>query len=301
MRVIEDSDFANFLSKKPLYYKIKAVSNFEPNEFTYSNPLDFIGKAFKFKCPKENEIQTFRTNLYCRGSLFARDVNMSSYEVNPPIYFDKKTGVLNHTFHVVGHCQSCDEEIDFLINMCSNKSWSERNSGIDIMIQKVGQFPPFEISAEKEVEKYLTSEDSDNYKKALTNLSVSFGIGAFAYFRRIIENEIKRIIEDISTMDFEGVENIKIALHSFEKDHQMANLIDVIDKYLPKSLKELGDNPIKLLYGQLSVGIHNYNDQECLKKAEMIDIVLSYVIKKVNEEKFQISNVKQAMKKLRNG
>ena len=289
-----------FYPKKPLYSKIKAVSDYRKGSIYYSNPKDFTDKAFKFKCPNEKEIQTFRSELHFMDPLYKSVL----YIINPnelPNYFDKETRTLDITIQLIGKCQSCGANIDFLVKVYSDKSWDERENGLNIFIQKIGQFPPYEISPDKIVEKYLLKEDLDNYKKALVNLSMSYGIGAFAYFRRIIENEIKRIIKDISLMEFDDAKKIEEALESFESDHQMSNLIDVVNKFLPKSLTELNDNPIKLLYKQLSGGIHSFSDEECLKRAGSIDVVLTYVIKKVNEEKYQISNIKEAMKKLRNG
>jgi len=299
MKIIEDSEFADFISNKPLYYKIKAVNGYEKGNFNYTNPLDFVDKAFKFKCPKEKEIQTFRTSIFGSTSMYARDIITIQFAKNVPIYFDKNTKLLDITTHVIGVCQSCKTEINFLIKSFSDKPWEPKVEGINIFIQKIGQYPPFEIEPENIVQKYLTEEDNINYKKALVNLSVSYGIGAYAYFRRIIENEIRRIIKDISEMDFEGTDKIRAALIDYEKDHQMSNLISTINTYLPKSLQELGDNPIKLLYEQLSGGIHTFSESDCLEKAQLINIVLVYVIKKVNEEKYQIRDVKDAMLKLR--
>lgn len=79
----------------------------------------------------------------------------------------------------------------------------------------------------------------------------------------------------------------------------MTNLIDNIYEYLPKSLKEMGDNPIKLLHQQLSGGIHEYSETECLDKAKKVDTLLRYVIKKVNSEKYELMEVRKAMKGLR--
>ncbi len=303
MKIITDSELTDFLSKKPLYAKILVVSDYDKYHESYVNPLDYINKPFKFKCPREKETQTFKTSVY--SNYFGRYIHENT-DVNAiPMEFDENTRSFNMTFQLSGICQSCGAKIEFLINAYSDKTWDERetgvNSGINIFIQKVGQLPSFEISPDKIVEKYLTDEDIVNYKKALINLSVSYGIGAYSYFRRIIENEIKRIIEDISTIDFEGVDKIKKAMESYKIDHQMSNLINVVNDFLPKSLMELGDNPIKLLYAQLSEGIHAFSDEQCLKKAELIDKVLTYVIKKVNEEKYQLLDVKEAMKKLKNG
>jgi len=79
----------------------------------------------------------------------------------------------------------------------------------------------------------------------------------------------------------------------------MSKLINVVNKYLPKSLQELGDNPIRLLYEQLSGGIHEFSDEECINKSQSIDTLLRYVIRKVNEEKYQLEDVRNAMKNLR--
>lgn len=304
MKVITDKEFADFLTEKPLYTKIIAVSNYEKATDTYSVPNDFVGKPFKFICPNEKNSQTFRTNMNDGFINIPHSITNIVEKNKLPNFFDRESGFLMFTIQLVGVCQSCGENIDFLIKVESDKSWFERKegeNGLSIYLRKIGQFPPYSINPDKVVDKYLTDEDSENYRKALINLSVSYGIGAFAYFRRIIENEIKRIIKDISEMDFEGVELIKQGFLKYQNDHQMSNLIDILNKHLPKSLTELDDNPIKLLYEQLSGGIHSFSEEECLEKAKTIDIILSYVIKKVNEEKYQIRNVKEAMKKLRNG
>lgn len=297
MDIINDSDFADFLTKRPLYYKLKVISNFEKKD-SYSGESGLHNKPFKFKCPNEKDFQTFRTELMCSTTIFGF---IDPKPDDLPPNFDSETKYLNVSIPLLGKCQSCGQSVHFFIRMFSDKPWTDRANGINIYLQKIGQFPPYEITPDKVVEKYLLEDDFNNYKKALVNLSISYGIGAYSYFRRIIENEILRVIEDLTTIDFDGVENVKTALNTFKSDHQMSNLIDVINKFLPKSLIELGDNPIRLLYEQLSGGIHKFTDEECLQKAQMIDVLLTFVIKKINEEKSQIILVREAMKKLRNG
>jgi hypothetical protein len=299
MTIISDAQFADFLTTFPLYNKLKVVENLENGVNNYSHFLDFENKVFKFKCPSENEIETFRTKLPGHAGLYGRRMYNENEMDELPMFFDKDTLKLDLVIHLKAVCQSCHKTIDFLIKATSDKNWEQRKSGLNIYIQKIGQFPGYEIEPDISVQKYLTEEDISNYKKALTNLSVSFGIGSYAYFRRIIENEIKRIIKDISELDFEGSDNVKQAYKTFESDRQMGKLIDVVTKYLPVSLNELGDNPIRLLYEQLSGGIHQFSEHECIEKAKLIDIVLKYVIRKVHEEKYQIKEVKDALMKLR--
>jgi hypothetical protein len=115
----------------------------------------------------------------------------------------------------------------------------------------------------------------------------------------VIENELRRIVHDISLLEFEGAEEVRSAFTAFEVNHQMSTLIAAVTKYLPSSLKISGENPVSILYQQLSVGIHTLTEDQCLEKADSIKTLLTFVIKKVNEEKYVLGDVAQAMKKLR--
>jgi hypothetical protein len=80
--------------------------------------------------------------------------------------------------------------------------WSERNppgEGQDAgVIIKVGQWPPLSIEPPSDLAKILGKEDANLYKKALINASISHGVGALAYFRRVIENKVNQLIDLIA-------------------------------------------------------------------------------------------------------
>jgi hypothetical protein len=300
MTIITDQQFADFLSNRPLYNKIKVVENLrEYDTGTFITHFDFKDKPFKYLCPTENEVQTFRTGFGEKGSHTSLNFFIRDNKNDLPYTFNETTDKLDFILHVHGVCQSCKTLISFLIRTTADKEWSRRSEGLNIYLQKVGQFPAYDIGLNENLKKYLNEEDQINYRKALTCLSISYGIGSFAYFRRIIENEIKRIIKDISELEFDDVQIVRDAYTTFSKDFQMAKLIDTLNKHIPSSLKDLGDNPIRLLYEQLSGGIHEFTEEECIEKAQSIDILLNYVIKKVNEEKYQLNTVRSAMQSLR--
>ena len=69
--------------------------------------------------------------------------------------------------------------------------------------------------------------------------------------------------------------------------------------YLPSSLKGLGDNPFQLLYKQTSKGLHNLSEKECLERAHNINQLLKFVIRKLNEEKSEILEIRQVIKELK--
>ncbi|MBT3547224.1 MAG: hypothetical protein HN487_06000, partial [Flavobacterium sp.] len=78
-----------------------------------------------------------------------------------------------------------------------------------------------------------------------------------------------------------------------------STIYDNIFQHLPNSLKVLGDNPIKLLYNQTSEGLHSLKESESLEKASKILVLLEFVIKKINEERSEIKDLKDIVKGLK--
>lgn len=299
MKKISDQEFADFLMNRPLYHKLKVIEGLTRYELlAFLNPYSFKDKPFRYLCPHEDEIHTFRTRIKDCDQLNLSSIVDTDDPDKLPYYFDQETRKLDFRIHVEGICQSCKRNIDFLIRTTSDNTWEERVHGLDVFIQKVGQFPSYEVGLNSNLKKYLSTEDNSNYKKALACLSISFGIGSYAYLRRIIQNEIVKIIKDISELDFDGADQVSIAYQKYLKDSQMSKLIDILNKHVPQSFNELGDNPIKLLYAQLSGGIHEFSDDECMEKAINIDILINYVVKKLYDEKFHLKEVRTALKNL---
>ena len=288
---ITNKELADFFQNSPLYSKIEFLDlSLEDSEFYFFSY--FEDKAFKFFCPFEKDYHTFKIQKKW-GDQYAIHA-----ETAKEYYVDNESKI-SFTFHLISKCQSCGLHMDLLLNIFTTEPVIDGQKLPIVYLRKIGQLPAVERNPEKEVLNYLNEEDKGNYKKALSNLSMSFGIGAFAYLRRIIENEIKNIVKDLSQLEFDGSDKIKEAWNEYESNHQMSNLIEKINPYIPKSLKEIGDNPIKLLYQQLSGGIHEFSEEDCLEKAKQVDIILRYVIKKVNSEKFELTEVRKAMNSLK--
>jgi len=295
---MSNEDFAKFIVETPLYYRVKAVDNIDLRQSKYCDIIDYCDKRFVFKCPAEKSAQTFKTmpfEGYSDSRLFYRSLEDHSL----PDGYNENTKLFARTFSLMGECQSCGHRIDIIINAFTDMEWTPTTAGASLYMQKIGQYPAYSIEVQTEVSKYLTEDDLSFYKKAMISLSQNYGIGAFAYFRRIIENEIQRLIKSISELEFDGVDIIKQAFLKYETDHQMSPMIDALNKHLPGSLTRLGDNPIKLLHQQLSEGIHGLTEEQCADKARHIDALLSYVIKVINEEKFAFKGAMQAIQALR--
>ena len=124
----------------------------------------------------------------------------------------------------------------------------------------------------------------------------NFGIGALAYWRRIIENEIKRIATSTMTSDA----NAKPIFEPLLKDKKL-KIVDIIDKltqYLPEQTLLDGENPFKVLYSSVSDGIHNLNEDQCSERSKNIEQLLKHIITSLNQEREKKLN-KTALDELR--
>jgi len=253
---------SNFLTNKPLY------SRHEIPHYLYIGRLSFMeNQTFIHFCPDCKNDRTFK--LYRQ----ANELKRSEGEC---------------TSHCFAICQYCGiYKMEITLNAFPDPKNTNNMDTAKFYIRKIGQNPPYQIRPKKEVNDYLSSEDKENYSKALMCFSQNYGIGAFSYFRRIVENELRKIVKDVSGLEMPELDNVRTS-HIIEESFNL----------LPSSLKGLGVNPIKVLWEQLSGGIHEMSEDECMEKAESINHLLSFVIEKINENNTEIKSIKNTLKKL---
>jgi len=286
-----------FIESYPLYRKLQI-------DLLEANPLALDKLKYKSRCKDCNTDQTFQLKLYfdTKEGFFSDAKQFSLGHFRTIMYANEKN-ILDDYQMYEGRCQHCEKyRQHYVIRTISDKpeplSHTVNQIEVKYFISKIGQFPPFKIQASNEMNDFLDEEDLEYYERALMNLSTNYGIGAFAYFRRITENQIKNICLRLSELDIVGSSEIRNAIKRYNSNHQMSNLIAEVYKYLPETLKQLGDNPLQLIYDQLSGGIHEYSDKECFEKASSIDTILKYIVRNLNEEKYNRKDVSNAIKVL---
>lgn len=148
-----------------------------------------------------------------------------------------------------------------------------------IRIQKYGELPRSRLVRNRVLQKFL-EDDLDNYEKAIVCLSYEYGIAAFAYFRRVVENNISALL-DLLQKDAESSGSDKTvldALADLRKDTPMSEKIKLANLALPNHLKPDGLNPLGRLYQVLSEGVHSLSEAECLEKAAATSECLTFLV-----------------------
>jgi hypothetical protein len=141
------------------------------------------------------------------------------------------------------------------------------------------------IEPSPELSKSLGPEDAELYKKGLIAFSFGHGIGAIAYFRRVLEDKINDLLDLIAeAAKNESVEGEKLVeIEAAKIGHRVEDRIVIASKVLPAHLRPGGHNPLDKLYGPLSAGLHGESDDECLTIFSEARFVFEYLFKNLTE------------------
>jgi len=165
-------------------------------------------------------------------------------------------------------------------------------------VAKVGQDPSWEITLDKNLENEL-GEYSILYKNGLMCESQSYGIGAFAYYRRMVEQIIEKLLADIpQLMTDEEREKYLDALKQVKEAKNAEEKIGLVKDLLPSNLRPGGMNPLRILHGALSTGIHTDTDEECTQRAQQIRTALVYLVNRILTVNTADAEYTDAMKKI---
>ena len=272
----------HFLESYPLYRKLSLELPYHSDSIT-----DIGQPAINMHCKVCKSVQTFNNNndyweVHSSSQVRAKDID-----------------VWGNTIRVRYICSSCENyEFKFFLEFIkTGKSRSNENNYVGY-VWKIGQTPAWEIKIDKNLEKAL-GDHSDMYKKGLVSESQSYGIGAYAYFRRITENIIDELLNSVASLiGEEDREKYQEALEKVKKTRVTEEKIDLIVDLLPESLQPDGFNPLKSLHSALSDGIHNKSDDDCLEAADTIKEILTYLLEEISRRNDRAKKFTDKMRKL---
>lgn len=190
--------------------------------------------------------------------------------------FQHNTSTGGVAFRMVYQCSHCQSfERLFFVKIDDELNW----------IMKIGQFPPWDISGEPNIERML-GEYSDYYKRGLICESQGYGIGAYAYYRRIVEETIGTLLDEIpSLMSGEELAIYESALTKVKETTVARDKIELVKDLLPAILRPNNSNPLVVLHSTLSKGLHDGSEDDCLNYAQTCREILVFLVKQIATSK----------------
>lgn len=268
MKELTDEDIKAFLETAPLYSWREFKKPFANRSSLWISEID----AYCDICEQPRPFQDLRP----RGG----GAGMAVHAL--------KSGTSYFTFSCVS-CRKAHRE--YLVEQVLDDE--------NIRIQKYGELPRSKLVRNRVLQKFL-KDDLDNYEKAIVCLSHEYGVAAFAYFRRVVENNINSLL-DLVQEDAQSSgsdKSILDALADLRKDTPMSEKIKIANLALPNYLKPDGLNPLGRLYQVLSEGVHSLPEAECLQKATATSECLAFLVSELASRADHRARFKSLVSKL---
>jgi len=169
-------------------------------------------------------------------------------------------------------------------------------------VRKLGEEPPFGPPTPSRIFKLIGEEYRTLFLQGRRAENRGLGIGAYAYYRRIVEHQKGRIIEEIRKVaeKLGAPQDVLDTFAAARDENQFTKAIGVVKDGFPQSLFIEGRNPLLILHNALSDGIHERTDEECLEDAVAIRLVLVELAERLAAARKEDAQLKDAVKRLLN-
>ena len=125
--------------------------------------------------------------------------------------------------------------------------------------------------------------DRDIFLKGRRCDNQGLGIGAFSYYRRIVENHKAQILDEIIRVATKVAPGMVETLERAKSENQFLKAIESVKDSIPQSLLVNGHNPLTLLHSALSEGLHAQTDEQCLELAQAVRVVLAELAERIGQ------------------
>jgi len=271
--------FAEFLESTP------------PNRVTHISNLSELraprGSGYYKDYMLNPEIQLHCPSDSCNGIRFFRCVS-------------KKDEVITDNYrylYTTYRCSNCQEHIK-TYSLAVKIIEAEKPAG---EVYKFGELPTYGPPTPPRLIK-LIGPDRDTFLKGRRCENQGLGIGAFIYYRRVVENQKDRILNEIIKVSSKlgaPEKNIE-TLNNAVKETQFSKALSMVKDVIPESLLINGHNPILLLHSALSDGVHAQSDESCLDLASSIRIVLGELSERLSQALKNEAELTRALSTLMN-
>lgn len=193
-------------------------------------------------------------------------------------------------------CRNCNRLSKTFAVFVSGGYDAEHGSGM-----KYGEFPAFGPPTPARL-LTLLGKDRDTFLKGRRCENQGLGVGAFAYYRRVVENQRNELIGEILRVAerTKASEAAIAALKAAMAENQFSKAVASIKDSIPATLLIDGHNPLTMLHTALSEGLHGRTDEECLDLATDVRVVLQELTEKAAVALKDHAEIKTAIARLQN-
>lgn len=190
-------------------------------------------------------------------------------------------------------CRNCNASTRFF----AIRLWKVKE---EVCCYKIGEYPPFGPPVPESV-LALLGDDRHVFLKGRRAENQGLGIGAFAYYRRVIDNQWQRLLDRViaAAKISEVPESSIELLQAAAKEQQFKKAVDMVRDVVPEAIKLNGQNPLTLLYSATSEAIHAMTDEECLSLATDVRLVLTEMVARMDQIIKKDAEIRGAVDRLR--
>lgn len=224
------------------------------------------------------------------------DVNCEGIRRHSKIQEDFFPSVPLHSYHfVVYQCENCKISLKVFC-FKAKRDISNSTSGV---CTKIYQEPPFGQPIPKRLFQVIGEANREYFLQARRAIARGLGIGAYAYYRRIVENtkfDLVGSVLEVAQATNAAPPQLEL-LKKAQAERQFSKAIEILRDVsaIPAVLLIDGHNPLALLHDTLSEGIHELSDKECLERAQEAEIVLCELATRMQQAVTEHKSVKSAI------
>ena len=233
------------------------INGFKLEKIQYTNGLKLEFPSIELYCSSSN----------CGGIRFFDSTD------NTTLYTSKRIKAFANY-----HCRNCKSFFKtYALSLMLNNDDKTAKSF------KYGENPSFGPHTPRKTLE-ITGQEKEYFLKGRQSENQGLGIAAFAYYRRVVENQKSKILDEIIRVSkaLAAPQEMLADLENAKKETQFSKAVESIKHGIPQALMIQGHNPLTLLHDALSEGLHAQSDEECLLFATSIRRILSELVEKIS-------------------
>lgn len=206
------------------------------------------------------------------------------------LYFDKPTYAF--VSYLCSNCRS--QRKMYALSLTLEAHGAEAGTAY-----KLGELPTFGPATPSRLMSLLGT-DGELFFKGRRCESQGLGVGAYAYYRRVVVNQKNRILDEVIKVarTVSAPEETVKALEKAKLEGRFKESMETAKDAMPAPLLINGHNPLTLLHNAISDGLHDRDEAHCLELAQDIREVLAEFAERMAQALKDTQSLKSAVNRL---